>query len=210
MLAGLVFIVPALVTIWVVRIVFDFLDGWLRPIANHVFGRHIPGVGLLATLLLVYLAGVFATYLAGGAAVRWTERLITRLPLIGDVYGSSRQIMQAVSNPGGLGFKRVVMFEFPRAGVRALGFVTREFTTPEGTRQFAVFMPTTPNPTTGFLLILPPEDVQDTGLSVDEAVKMIVSGGVVGPRAFHPPSGSGLGGLAADAAGLAGVPAERG
>ncbi len=189
MITGLVVIAPILITLWVVRFVFNLLDGWLRPIVHHVMHRRVPGVGLLATLLLVYLVGLIASNLVGRTLVAWTERFILRLPLIGDVYGSSKQIMEAVSHPDSFGFKRVVTFEFPRSGVRAIGFVTREMLSPEGVRQVAVFMPHTPNPTTGYLLVLPATDVETAGLTVDEAVKMIVSGGVVWPGSFRPHSG---------------------
>jgi uncharacterized membrane protein len=186
MLAGLALIVPALVTAWIIRFLFRLVDGWLRPIAVEVLGRDVPGAGLLATALLVYLVGLTASSYGIRALVSWTERLILRLPLLGDIYGSSRQIMEAVSNTRGLGFDRVVTFEFPRPGVRAVGFVTGEVVGSEGDLQLAVFMPTTPNPTTGFLLLLPRSQVQDAGIGVDDAVKMLVSGGMVLPARLRP------------------------
>jgi uncharacterized membrane protein len=185
-LAGLVILVPALLTVWVIRFIFRLLDGWLRPIEIKLLARHIPGIGFLATLLLVYLLGLLVSNLAGRTLVRFAEKLLLRLPLIGDVYGSSKQIMETVTNPEGVGFKGVVTFEFPRPGVRAVGFVTREMRSGEGEPLYALFMPHTPNPTTGYLLILPVDQTLPANLGVDEAVKMIVSGGVVTPNHFHP------------------------
>lgn len=186
LISGIVVIAPALVTIWVIRFLFRFLDGWLRPLEEQIFGRYIPGTGLVATLLLVYLVGLLAAHFIGRGIIRGTERLILRLPLIGDVYGSSKQIMEAVSNPHAMGFRRVVSFEFPGPGIRAIGFVTTELTGTAGDRFYVVFMPTTPNPTTGFMLYLPVEAVEETGLSVDQALRMVVSGGMVAPESFHP------------------------
>lgn len=185
-LAGLVVIVPVAVTIWVVRLLFNLLDGWLRPIVELSFGRHVPGVGLLATVLLLYLVGLLATALGGKTLIGWFETALTRLPLVGDVYGSSKQIMETISNPAGMGFKRVVIFEYPRPGMRAIGFVTRELVDAEGEKFYSVFLPTTPNPTSGFLLLLPASDTEATGLTVDQAIKMVVSGGVVIPSTFRP------------------------
>jgi uncharacterized membrane protein len=195
MLAGLAVIVPLLVTVWVIRLVFNFLDGWLRPIQRHYLGKVIPGTGLLATLLLVYLIGLIVSRLGGRTLVRWTERLILHLPLIGDVYGSSKQIMDAVSDPKGFGFRRVVLCECFRPGQRLLGFVTREFPAPDGSVQLSVFVPTVPNPTTGFLIVVPAAEVTETNLGVDEAVKMVVSAGVVTPARFQPPPARSQGGM---------------
>ena len=184
LLAGLVVIVPLLLTAWVIRFLFNGLDGWLRPIEERYLGRHIPGTGVLATFVLVYLAGLLITNLGGRHLLRWAEWLLTRLPLIGDVYGSSKQIMETISNPGGLGFRQVVAFDFPRPGVRALGFVTNETRDETGERILAVFMPTTPNPTSGYLLLMRASETTETSLSVDQALKMLVSGGVVVPPGF--------------------------
>lgn len=186
LISGMVVIAPALVTIWIMRFLFHFLDAWLRPVEVRAFGRYIPGTGLIATFILIYLVGLVAAHFIGRGVIRGTERLILRLPLIGDVYGSSKQIMEAVSNPQALGFRKVVSFDFPRPGIRALGFVTRELVARTGERLYLVFMPTTPNPTTGYMLYLPVELVQETGLSIDQAIRMVVSGGVVAPDSFHP------------------------
>ena len=186
LLTGLAVIVPVLVTVWVVRFLFNSLDGWLRPIEARYLGRHVPGAGLLATFLLVYLAGLIVRNLGGRHLVRWLEQILLRLPLIGDVYGSSKQIMEAISSPTGLGFRKVVSFDYPRPGIRAIGFVTREARSAQGEPIYVVFMPTTPNPTTGFLLFMPVDGVEETGLTVEQALKMVVSAGVVTPSGFRP------------------------
>ncbi len=184
--AGLVVIVPVAVTVFVVRILFLFFDSWLQPIVSLTLGRSIPGVGLLATILLLYLAGFLATRLGGRTLIGWLETVLARVPVVGDVFGASKQIMETISNPTGFGFKRVVIFEYPRPGMRAIGFVTRELTTADGELHYAIFLPTTPNPTSGFLLLVPVADTMETGLTVDQALKMVVSGGVVIPPTFRP------------------------
>jgi uncharacterized membrane protein len=186
LISGLVVIAPALVTIWVVRFLFHLLDEWLRPVEVRIIGRHIPGTGLLATFVLVYTVGLLAAHFLGRGIIRGTERLILRLPLIGDVYGSSKQIMEAVSTPQAMGSRKVVSFDFPRPGIRAIGFVTREITAATGEDLYLIFMPHTPNPATGFMLYLPVQQAHETGLSIDQAIKMVVSGGVVVPDSFHP------------------------
>lgn len=186
MFAGLVVIVPVAVTASVVVLLFRFFDGWLQPIVSLAFGRSVPGVGLLATLLLLYLAGFLATRLGGRPLLGWLETLLLRLPVVGDVFGASRQIMETISNPSGFGFKRVVIFEYPRPGMRAIGFVTRELACADGELYYTIFLPTTPNPTSGFLLLIPVADTMETGLTVDQALKMVVSGGVVIPPTFRP------------------------
>ena len=184
--AGLVVIVPVAVTVFVVRLLFLFFDSWLQPIVSLTLGRSIPGVGLLATILLLYLAGLLATRLGGKTLIGWLENLLSRVPVVGDVFGASKQIMETISNPTGFGFKRVVIFEYPRPGMRAIGFVTRELASADGELHYTVFLPTTPNPTSGFLLLIPVADTEETGLTVDQALKMVVSGGVVIPPTFHP------------------------
>lgn len=181
---GLAVIVPLAVTIWVVRFLFLRIDGLLQPILVEVIGRRIPGAGLLVTLVLLYLVGLLVQTLGGRTLLYYAERVLLKLPFLKDVYGSSKTIMETFTNPAGVGFKRVVSFEYPRRGCRAFGFVTNEVVLSDGSRELAIFLPTTPNPTSGYLLFLPTDDVEETTMTVDEAVKLIVSGGVVLQRPF--------------------------
>lgn len=190
---GLAVIAPIVVTIWIVVFLFRAIDGILQPILVRLLGQRIPGVGLLATLLLLYLVGVAVHTIGFRTLLQWSDQLLMRIPFLRDIYGSSKLIMETFTKPEGIGFKRVVMFEYPRPGMRALGFVTNETTLADGTREVAVFLPTTPNPTTGFVLFLPSSQVEPTKLTVEEAVKIVVSGGVVMPRPFReiaPPTHS--------------------
>ncbi|MCA9754547.1 MAG: DUF502 domain-containing protein [Candidatus Eisenbacteria bacterium] len=181
---GVAVIGPLAVTVWVVRFLFLRIDGLLQPLLYELIGRRIPGAGLLATLLLLYLVGLLVQTIGGRTLLHFAERILLRLPFLKDVYGSSKTIMETFTNPAGKGFKRVVSFEYPRRGCRAFGFVTNEVELADGTIELAVFLPTTPNPTSGYLLFLPSTDVEETTMTVDEAVKLIVSGGVVLQRPF--------------------------
>ena len=181
---GIAVIVPLGVTVWVVGFLFLRIDGLLQPLLVEVIGRRIPGAGLLVTVILLYLVGLLVQTLGGRTLLYYAERVLLKLPFLKDVYGSSKMIMETFTNPSGVGFKRVVSFEYPRPGCRAFGFVTNEVVLPDGSRELAVFLPTTPNPTSGYLLFLPNDEVEETTMSVDEAVKLIVSGGVVLQRPF--------------------------
>ena len=145
---GLAVIAPIVVTVWIVVFLFRAIDGILQPIMVRLLGQRIPGVGLLATLLLLYLVGLLVHSFGFRTLLRWSDQMMLRIPFLRDIYGSSKLIMETFTKPEGIGFKRVVTFEYPRPGMRALGFVTNETTLADGTREVAVFLPTTPNPTT--------------------------------------------------------------
>lgn len=185
MVTGLAVIAPLAVTVWVVLFLFRRIDGILQPLLFRVIDRHIPGVGILATLLLLYLIGLLVHALGFRTLYSWIERFLLRLPGIRDVYGSSKTIMDTLTKPGSTGFRRVVTVEYPRPGIRVLAFVTNEVVFQDGTRELAIFMPTTPNPTTGFVFFLSATEVESTNLTVEEAFKILVSAAVVMPRPYR-------------------------
>jgi uncharacterized membrane protein len=179
---GLAVIAPIGVTVWIVIFLFKAIDGILQPIMVRLLGQRIPGVGLLATVLLLYLVGLLIHTFGFRTLLRWSEEFLLRMPFLRDIYSPSKMIMEAFTKPEGSGFKRVVTFDYPRVGCRSLGFVTNETILADGTREVAVYVPTTPNPTAGFVLFLPSDQVEASQLTVEEAVKIVVSGGVVMPR----------------------------
>ena len=181
---GLAVIAPLALTAWVIHFLFTNIDGLLQPYLIDVIGRRIPGAGLLATLLVLYFVGLIVQNLGGRTLLYYAETVLLKLPFLKDIYSSSKTVMDTFTHPEGKGFKRVVAFEYPRQGTRAFGFVTNEVTLADGTREVAIFLPTTPNPTSGYLIFVPEENVEETTLAVEEAIKMIVSGGVVVPRPF--------------------------
>ena len=187
LLAGILTLVPLGVTYFVLRFLFITLDGWLAPIVSRILGKqYVTGMGLLATILLVYLTGVVVSNIVGRKLVGLGERVLTRIPLVRDVYAPVRQLVQMVLGPEHSNkFKRVVAIESPNASMRVIGFVTGQMYQEENPVPLtSVFVPTSPNPTTGVLLFCNPEILRETNLKPETAMKMLVSGGVVAPDHF--------------------------
>ena len=179
--AGLLVLVPLFVTGAVLAFLFRTLDGWARPIEESLFGRHVPGSGVVLTFFFVWIAGLLSANLAGKKLLEFFDRLLENLPVVKTVYTASKQLVEAVSPGGRRAFRRVVLVEFPRKGAWAVAFVTGEGVAPLSAGHATVYVPTAINPTSGFVLIVPDGDLLETGLSVEDGLKMVVSGGVVSP-----------------------------
>jgi len=167
-----------------VKFVFELLDGFLRPWIAQVW-RPLPGVGLTVLLLLVLAVGVVVRSFVGHRIIHLYESVLNRLPFARSVYAGAKQLVEALSAGGGRSFRSVVLVEFPRDGCYALGFVTCDgmgevqLKTPGTVTN--VFVPTTPNPTSGFLILVPKQTLIPLSMTVEEAIKLIVSGGLVAP-----------------------------
>lgn len=186
-IAGLFLIIPLGLTVMILAWVFNSIDGLLRPLLHEAFADSIPaldspGVGFGVTLILIYLAGVIASNVLGRRLIRYGEAVLTRIPIARYLYIGIRQILQSFQRPDTTGFMQVVLVEFPRKGTRTLGFITNETSTDSGRHFLNVFIPTSPNPTSGFLQIIEEDQVIRTKLTVDEALKMIVSAGRMSPH----------------------------
>lgn len=179
--AGVLVIVPLAVTLAVLRFLFGLFDDWMRPVAVSLFGRPVPGLGLLLTVLLVWATGVFSANFAGKKLLELFDRLLENLPLVKTVYTASKQLVEAVSPGGRRAFRRVVLVEFPKKGTFALGFVTGDGLGPLPGDTLSIYVPTALNPTSGFLVFARESDILDPRLSVEEGLKLVVSGGVVRP-----------------------------
>lgn len=192
LITGLLVVLPTGVTLYLLWWLFKFLDGLLGRYIMLYTGYRVPGLGLLALFLLLLLAGLFTRSLVGRAVIGWWEKIVLRVPLAGAIYGTVKQTLEVIwRQEEEKAFRRVVLFEYPRKGVYALGFVTGEaggeFLEKTGKeRLLNVLLLTTPNPATGFLLFVPAEDVLPLEMSVEDGLKMIVSGGIVTPWA--PPA----------------------
>ncbi len=184
-IAGLFVVVPFGITIFILKFLFNFADGilgsWLDGLLTAVTGResHLPGLGMLTGAIIIYLAGVLATNVLGNRFLQWGDGLLARIPLVKSIYTSSKQLTK-VFQEGKSSYRRAVFVEWPRPGVKAIGFVTAEVER-DGERFVVVYVPTMPNPTSGFALFFREEEVSECGMSVEEAVKFVVSGGVVVP-----------------------------
>jgi uncharacterized membrane protein len=178
---GLLLVVPIAVTGYVLWTLFSFFDGWMQPFAQELFGRRIWGLGLLLTVLLVWITGVLSTNLAGKKLLELFDRLLENLPLVRTVYSASKQLVEAVSPGGRRAFRKVVLVEFPKKGTFALGFVTGDGLGPLPDDMISIYVPTALNPTSGFLVFARESDILDPRLSVEEGIKLVVSGGMVRP-----------------------------
>ena len=204
-LTGLIIILPLIITMWLLGLLFRLVEATSSPFILSVLEVvrpemaedpaitrfAVPVVGILLTLVLILVVGALATNLLGQRLVDAFDRLMMRLPLVKSIYGAARQLLDAFSRKNG-SFRRVVLVEYPRPGVYTIGFLTQsgaEVTRQEGPPLRGcslVFLPTTPNPTSGWLAILPDDKVVPLDMSIEDGVKLIVSGGLVMPE---PPQG---------------------
>jgi uncharacterized membrane protein len=177
--AGILVVVPIIIAILILVWLFNYIDNIAQPVAESLLGRTIPGLGFGILVLLIYLTGVVATSLIGNRLIRYGESLLARVPLFRYLYTGIRQILQSFTSPREGGFLQVVLVEFPKKGMRAIGFVTSESRVESGEKLFSVFIPTSPNPTSGYLEIVRESDIIKTDISVDDALKMVLSAGKV-------------------------------
>lgn len=190
-LTGLLVVVPIVMTILVIRWLVHFLDSMLTSVLPEalrpdvLYGLPVPGVGMLATLLLILLIGVLTANIFGRSLVNFYERVLDRIPLVKGVYTLFKQVSDTVLKRDRGAFRKVVLVEYPRRGIWAVAFVTgvSEGEVQEVTekRLVNVFVPTTPNPTSGFYILVPIEDMIELSMTVEEAFKLIISGGMVTP-----------------------------
>ncbi len=181
-IAGILVVVPIGASILVLVWIFSAIDSILHPLVNAIWHRTIPGVGFATTLVLVYLVGVVATNVVGKRLIHYGESLLARVPVFRYLYTGVRQVLKGFATPDKTGFMQVVLVEFPRKGIRAIGFITNELTDKSGEKLLNVFIPTAPNPTTGFLQIMREEEVVRTGISAEDALRMVVSVGSMTPE----------------------------
>jgi uncharacterized membrane protein len=196
MIGGLLIWIPIMITVWVVRFLSGILDSSLlllppswRPEA--VFGTYVPGLGIALSLVLLFVTGVVVKNLFGGQMVGGLESLVRRIPVVGAVYGGAKTFSETVLTDKGSSFKQVVMVEFPRKGIFSIGFITshelEEAQAKTAQEVTCVFVPTTPNPTTGFIVLVPKDEVVIMDMTVDEAFKMLLTLGVVVPTWKNKP-----------------------
>lgn len=188
---GLLIWVPLAITAWVLSLVVGLMDQSLRllPEAIHphtLLGFDMPGVGAILTLCAVFLTGVLGANFIGQWLVHWWERLLARIPVVSSVYNSVKQVSDTLFSSNGQAFRKALLIQYPRQGSWTIAFLTGK---PGGDVAkhldgdfVSVYVPTTPNPTSGFFLMLPKNDVIELTMSVDEALKYIISMGVVAPK----------------------------
>jgi len=204
-ITGLVILLPLLITFTLLFFLFRIINAYITPLVRRLIDLIVSGVfgavlrdwepflrsltvpiGLVLTLLLIFLVGVLGTNLIGRRILLALDRLIMRIPLVKSIYGAAQQLMKSIRFSHHQGFSRVVLVEYPRRGLWTMGFLTHDY--PGGVEGYnpgqlvSVFLPTTPNPTSGWLVVAPRSEVLLLDLTVEDGVKFIISGGIVGPE----------------------------
>lgn len=188
--AGFFVLVPLLATFLVIRFVFGYVDGIFRGdaglLTRWIEGTPLdfPGVGVAFTIGLLYIIGLLVAAEAGRRAVSWQNAVLSRIPVVKSIYGVAKQATDSLVSPSGHQFSRVVFIEWPREGLLAIGFITGHCPSPtkDGTDLVVVYIPTVPNPTSGNLAFVSEDMVVETQLTVEEAMKIVFSGGMVLPE----------------------------
>jgi uncharacterized membrane protein len=192
LLGGLLILAPAYLTVYVLLLLFRFMDGIFAPLIDKTLSTfleepdiHIPGLGILLTLLVILFLGWLSTRVLGRQMIDNMEGFIRRIPVARSVYGATKGVLEALSRDQADAFKRVVLVQYPRVGTYGIGFVTggpaRWSASPHDMELVPVFVPTTPNPTSGYLLLVPPREIIECPVTVEEGIRMVVSGGILQP-----------------------------
>jgi len=190
---GLAVIIPIGLTLYILFFLIDMMDGLLKimPIKYHpdtLIGMHIPGLGIIVTLVLIFVCGLVTTSYVGKKIVRSGEDLVDRIPFVRSIYQATKRLSDSMLTDRRSSFKRVVLAEFPRKGIYTIGFVTGvppiEILEKAGQNCISVFLPTTPNPTSGYLIIIPEDELVPIHMSVEEALTFIISVGIISPSDY--------------------------
>lgn len=196
-LTGVVVAAPIGLTIWITRWFIDLVDTWFTPLIpeqyrpDNYLPFDIPGLGLVIALVLLTLLGALTANIFGRSIISFAENLVNRMPVVRSIYNALKQIFETVISQSGSSFQKVGLIEYPRAGVYSLVFIStsskQEIAARVGEDLVSVFLPTTPNPTSGFLLFVPLSDVTILDMSLEEGAKMIISAGLVEPKYVPQP-----------------------
>lgn len=190
-ISGLLVWLPILVTLVVIKFVVDLLSKSLVLLPakyqpDVLIGFHIPGIGVLITLVVIFFTGLFAANFFGRRLMTFWDSIVSRIPLVRSIYNGVKQVAETLFTPGGQSFRKVLLVQFPSAGVWSIAFQTGEGSKEVETAlasepMVTYFIPTTPNPTSGFLMMAPRSEIIELDISVDQALKFVISLGVVQP-----------------------------
>lgn len=189
LLTGVLLLTPSALTLWVLFQLFSFADSIINILPQQwqpktVIGFDIPGLGIFLSLVLIYGAGLGVRYYIGRTLVELTEKFLAQVPIVSGLYQAIKQVMSTMFSQSSDHFREVVIVEYPRRGMYCFAFLTnkKDYLMVEGEKTLlSIFLPSTPNPTTGFYLLLPCSDVWSVDISVEEAFKIIMSAGIVTP-----------------------------
>ncbi len=190
LVAGLLVWIPLGVTVFILRVLIGLMDRTLLLIPAQYrpeewLGFTVPGLGLLLTVLVLLVTGLLAANIVGRSMVGLWESLLDRIPVVRSVYSAAKNFAEIVFSDSGQSFKKVLLIEYPRKGIYSLAFQTAtnlgEVQARTGEEMICTFVPTTPNPTSGYIIIVPKKDIIELDMEIDEALKMIISLGVIVP-----------------------------
>jgi uncharacterized membrane protein len=186
-LTGVLVLVPLAVTLYTMYFIFQITDGLLGSAVTRSLGYRIPGVGIILTAMLCAVVGLIAQNFIGKRIIDGIDKSLEKIPVIRSLYNGVKQVAGVLIQKNRGEFKRVVMVEYPKEHSWTFGFVTGDFTVPLKSHNFkekqmaTVYVPTTPNPTSGFLLIIEKSRIVDTEMDIEDAMKIVISGGLVQP-----------------------------
>ena len=183
--AGILVTLPIGITILILKFLFDLLDGILKDPIGLLPGPEIPGIGLAVLVILVYLVGIIAAHVVGRRLIGFGHRVLEVIPLVKNIYGTTRSAVELLSSTNESRYSGVVLIDWPRPGIQSIGLVTSRMIDTNGEPMLAVYIPTTPIPSSGFLVMVAAKDVTPTEMSVDDAMKVIISGGILAGRVFE-------------------------
>ncbi len=182
--SGVLVVVPVILTYIVLKFLFESIDGILQPLIFNVLGYYIPGLGIFTTLLLIMLAGVLTRNFLGARLYRLGESVLERLPIIRPIYSAAKQLLEALAKPSMTSFREVALIEYPRKGIYALCFVSHRIrieNDQQAGKYATCFIPSTPTPVSGMVVMVPHDEVYTVNMTVEEGIKFLVSGGVASP-----------------------------
>lgn len=196
LIAGLLFWLPMWATLGVIMYLVEAMDKTVSYIPDqyqpqHILGFHIPGIGVVLCFLTLFFTGLFVTNIVGERLVKWGESFLNKIPLVRSIYQATKQVTETIFSSNSEAFRKVLLIEYPRKGLWSIAFQTastsKVIDSKMTTDSLTVFVPTTPNPTSGFLLLVSREEVIELDMTIDEALKMVISLGVMQPNGdSHP------------------------
>lgn len=179
--AGLAALLPLYLTFFVIKFLFVTLEEMSDPLLKR-FNLDIPGLGIILTVLLIYILGFLVTNFLGRKIFNLGERIVKKVPIVNMIYTTLKQITDTFTKGSTDAFEGAVYIQYPRQGLWTMAFISGESKTKDGVPYYHLFVPTTPNPTSGFFLMIPQADTVATGMSVEDGLKTIISGGLLAPE----------------------------
>ncbi|AGB41794.1 hypothetical protein Halha_1883 [Halobacteroides halobius DSM 5150] len=185
-ITGLVVLLPLLATIYILSAVISMVEQGFGPLIEFIIGKRIYGLSIIISVGVILGVGVIATNVLGKKLIEFGERILTKIPIVRNIYLTVQQIIEALFRKNKTAFRKVVVVEYPRQGIYQIGFLTKEgiarIERNLDLEVVSIFIPTTPNPTSGMLVLIPKEEVTYLDMTVEEGLKLIVSGGTIVPE----------------------------